>query len=250
MNSLVTIGRASAFMLAAFRAALRALPRPGLWLRPFGEVLIGSLPLAAIAGLTIGLVIWLHTRGVLARTGGGAEELLPAFLAAAVVLELAPVAAGLILASRSGASFAAELAAMRANEQLDAMALLGASPMNRLIGPRMLAAAITAPLLTIVVVSLALGGGFVAEWAGSNTSWLRYSTAMLSGVTFWEAAFSIGKTLAFGGLIAVLACRQGIVTGEGSEGVGHAATRGVVLGIVVVLVADTIFAMLFQAIFS
>ena len=130
-------GRLTVFAVRAVPAFVAALPRAGLWVRPLYAVLIGGLPLAAVTGLALGVVIWLHTRDVLERTGTGAVEYLPTFLAAAVLLELAPVGAGLIVAARTGASLGAELASMRVSEQIDALELLGVSPVQpELVGPR------------------------------------------------------------------------------------------------------------------
>src|SRR5205085_6181802 len=130
--------------------------RPGWWVRPLYGMVVGGLPLAAVTGVALGVVIWLHTRDVLARTGTGAVEYLPTVLAAAVLLELAPIGAGLIVAARTGASLGAELGAMKLGEQLDALELLGLPPMRVLIGPRVLACVFALPLLHIYIAVLAL----------------------------------------------------------------------------------------------
>ena len=111
------------------------------------------LPLAFVTGIALGVVIWLHTRDVLARAESGAVELLPTVLAAAVLLELAPVGAGLIVAARTGASLGAELASMKVGEQIDALQLLGVSPLRRLIGPRVLACVLAVPVLHILIAA-------------------------------------------------------------------------------------------------
>ena len=100
-------------------------------------MLIGALPLGIVAGIALGAVVWMHTYSVLKRTG--TEDYLPTVLAAAVLLELAPIGAGLIVAARTGASLGAELGAMKLGEQLDALELLGLPPMRVLVGPRVLA---------------------------------------------------------------------------------------------------------------
>src|SRR5882757_1916959 len=98
------IGRLTAFAVRTMPAAIVAAVRPRWWIRPLYGMTVGALPLAAVTGIALGVVIWLHTRDVLARTGTGAVEYLPTFLSAAVLLELAPVGAGLIVAARTGAS--------------------------------------------------------------------------------------------------------------------------------------------------
>src|SRR5215218_689957 len=113
---LAWLGNLTRFGAKAMPHAVVAAARPQWWLKPLYDIVIGGLPLAAVTGVALGVVIWLHTRDVLARTGTGAVEYLPTFLAAAVLLELAPVGAGLIVAARTGASLGAELAAMRVTE--------------------------------------------------------------------------------------------------------------------------------------
>ena len=140
-------------------------------------MLIGALPLGTVAGIALGAVVWMHTHAALARTG--AVEYLPTVLAAAVLLELAPIGAGLIVAARTGASLGAELGAMKLGEQLDALELLGLPPMRVLVGPRVLACVLALPLLHVYIAALALFSGYVAENMVGHTNWLKFQTASL-----------------------------------------------------------------------
>jgi phospholipid/cholesterol/gamma-HCH transport system permease protein len=221
-------------------AAIAAVPRPGWWLRPFYAVLVGGLPLAVVAGLAIGVVVWVHTRGVLDRTGPGAADYLPTVLAAAVLLELAPVGAGLILAARTGASLGAELAAMKLGEQVDALELIGVSAIRRLVGPRVLAAVLAGPFLHVTIAGLALASGYFAESVGGGTTWLKYRAAVLQELRFGEVLAAGAKTLVFGGLVGATGCFLGLRAAGGAEGVGTAATRSVVYSVLLVLVADVL----------
>lgn len=239
-DALASLGVGSSTLLSSFRAMLAAVPRWTLWRRPFFEILTGALPLAIVAGLAIGAVIWIHTRGVLARTSPDAVGYLPTFLSAAVLLELAPIGAGLILAARTGASLAAELASMKQTEQIDALQLIGVSPLERLVGPRVLASVLASPLLHILIAVLALGSGYVAESLSGSTTWLRYRTAILAELPFVEVILAGCKTLVFGFLVGVTGCAVGIHCEEGSEGVGRAATRSVVRSCLLVLAADIV----------
>jgi phospholipid/cholesterol/gamma-HCH transport system permease protein len=239
LDALARIGAWAHFTGRAWLAALRAIPHPGWWARPLYGVLVGGLPLAVVLGLALGAVIWMHTRGVLARTVG-ATDLLATVLAAAVLLELAPLGAGLILAARTGASLAAELAAMRVGEQLDALELLGVSPLRRLVGPRVLACVLAAPLLHVLIASVALGSGFVAESTAGPSSWLRYRTAVLQELRLADVVPAGLKTLVFGALVGTTGCYVGLTARGGSEGVGRAATDGVVACSLLVLAADVL----------
>jgi phospholipid/cholesterol/gamma-HCH transport system permease protein len=240
-------GRLTGFAARAVPAAAAALARPSSWARPLYAVLIGGLPLAAVAGLALGVVIWLHTRDVLARTGTGAVEYLPTFLAAAVLLELAPVGAGLIVAARTGASLGAELASMRVGEQIDALELLGESPMRRLVGPRVVVCVLAAPLLHVLIAAVALGSGFAAEGLTGSTTYLKYATAALRELSLEDVVPAGLKTLAFGLVVGVTGCFVGLRPREGAEGVGRAATDGVVACVLLVLAADVLLVVLIKA---
>lgn len=241
------VGRASAFAARALPAAVGALLRPGEWLKPLYNVVIGGLPLAAVTGLALGVVIWLHTRDVLARTGTGAVEYLPTFLAAAVLLELAPVGAGLIVAARTGASLGAELAAMKVSEQIDALELLGVSPVRMLVGPRVLACVLAVPLLHILIAATALGSGFAAESVTGSTTYLKYDTAALRELVLQDVIPAALKTLAFGFVVGAVGCYIGTHPRDGAEGVGRAATDSVVACSLLVLVADVLLVLVIKA---
>jgi phospholipid/cholesterol/gamma-HCH transport system permease protein len=244
---LARVGRWSHFAARCVLPTLAAVPRPSLWLRPLYAVFVGGLPLAAVLGVVLGAVVWMHTRGVLDRMAG-ATELLPTVLAAAVLLELAPIGAGLIVAARTGASLGAELAAMRIGEQVDALELLGVDPMRRLIAPRVLACMLAVPLLHVLVAALAVGSGFVAEAAVGSTSAAKYEAAVLAELRLHEVVPAWLKTLAFGGLIGATGCFVGLNARGGSEGVGKAATDSVVACSLLVLLADVLLVGLIRAV--
>lgn len=237
IGQLGEVGHWAAFALRSVPPTLATSLRPATWLRPVAAVVLGALPLVAVLGLALGAVIWMQTRGILDRTAGAAD-LLPTVLAAAVLLELAPVGAGLIVATRTGASVGAELAAMRAGEQLDALELLGVSPMRWLVAPRVFACVVSVPLLHVLTAALALGSGFAAELLTGDTTWRKYETAVLSELRLGDVLPAGAKTLAFGWLVGVSSCHVGLTARVGAEGVGRAATTSVVVCTLLVLAAD------------
>jgi len=239
MSFVVLVGYWAHFAARAFVAALFAVARPGFWLKPLYEVLVGGLPLAVVLGLALGAVVWMQTRGILEKTAGAAE-LLPTVLAVAVVLELAPVGAGLIVAARTGASLGAELAAMKLGEQVDALELLGVSPTRRLVGPRVLACVLAVPLQFVLVAALAIGSGYLAESLIGSTTWLRYQQAAFAELQLKDVLPAVGKTFVFGALIGATGCFVGSRARGGSEGVGKAATDSVVACSLLVLAADVL----------
>jgi phospholipid/cholesterol/gamma-HCH transport system permease protein len=232
------LGQYSHFAVQALVAAPLALGRPRELLRQFYHILLGALPLGAVAGLALGVVVWLHLHQVLKRFQ--AEEFLPRYLALAVVLELAPTGAGLIVAGRSGASLGAELGSMRLTEQIDALEVLGLSPMRQLVAPRVLACMAALPLLTIFIAYLAIAGSYGAEALGGSLSWLRYTNACLQELRVQDMLPALLKTAVFGYLVAVTGCYFGMNAQGGTEGVGRAATGGVVVSIFLVLVSNVI----------
>jgi phospholipid/cholesterol/gamma-HCH transport system permease protein len=243
------VGLYAAFALRALAALPFALTRPREALRQFYAVFTGSLPLAVVAGLAIGVVLWMHLRGVLARFGGTeAVQYLPTAVALATTLEFAPIGAGLIVAGRSGASLGAELGSMRLTEQIDALEVLGVSAGRELIAPRVLACVLTLPLLTVFMDYLALVGSFMAEHLTSGETWLQYRTACFIGLRIQDTLLATLKTLVFGYLVGVAGCYFGMSASGGTEGVGRAATRGVVLATLSVLLANVVLVRVIQLI--
>src|SRR5262249_2294480 len=144
-------GRFTHFAARALVAGLASVGRPTDSCRQLYVVLLGSLPLGLIAGFALGVVVWIHLHGVVEQPY---LHKVPEYLALAVVLEFAPLGAGLVVAGRSGASLGAELGCMRLTEQIDALEVLGLSPMHKLVGPRVLACMVALPLLTIYIACI------------------------------------------------------------------------------------------------
>src|SRR5262245_17690142 len=245
LNTLSAIGEFAHFAGRAFVAAMASIPRPAAWLQQLYSVLIGALPLGTVTGIALGAVVWMHTYGVLTRAR--AVEYLPTVLAAAVLLELAPIGAGLIVAARTGASLGAELGAMKLGEQLDALELFGLPPMRVLVGPRVLACILALPLLHVYIATLAILSGFVAENMVGSTNWLRFQSASLKELYPEDVIPAALKTTVFGFLIGVAGCYYGMRAEGGTEGVGRAATAGVVASCLLVLAADVLLVGLIQA---
>ncbi|MBI3822476.1 MAG: ABC transporter permease [Planctomycetes bacterium] len=250
LQLLESLGRFTHFALRALPAALLAWRRPAEFVRQLYLIWLGAIPLGVIAGLALGFITWIHLHGVVEPH---LREKVPEIVAIAIVLEFAPLGAGLILAGRSGASLGAELGSMKQGEQIDALEVLGLSPMTQLVGPRVLACMITLPLLTILMAYIAIGSSYLAEYLGGTMSWPLYRTCVLRGLTgpsigIVKIILSTLKTVAFGYLVAVTGCYFGMNATGGTEGVGRAATRGVVASIFLVLVANVFLVKLIEMI--
>jgi phospholipid/cholesterol/gamma-HCH transport system permease protein len=243
LSLLEQIGHYCHFAARALPAALLAVRRPAELLRQLHSILLGALPLAGVTGLALGVVVWLHLHGVIEKH---LVRKVPEYLALAVVLEFAPLGAGLIVAGRSGASLGAELGSMRLTEQIDALEVLGRSPMEQLVGPRVLACMLTLPILTVYVAVLSIGSSFLSEMLGGSLSWTQYWDDCLRSLSPGKMIPATLKTVVFGYLVAVTGCWCGMTAEGGTEGVGRAATRGVVVSIFVVMVANVFLVKLIQ----
>ena len=247
LHTLEEIGHFAYFTYKSLLVLPASLFNPRETTRQFYRILIGALPLGIVAGLAIGLVLWMHLRGVLVRTGGpGAMQYLPTAVALAVVLEFAPIGAGLIVAGRTGASLGAELGAMRLTEQIDALESMGQSSMKRLVGPRVLACMLALPILTIFIAVLAILGAFAAEMLTGSITSLQYEMNTWNGLRMEDVVPSVLKTLFFGFVTGVSGCYFGMKAQGGTEGVGHAATRGVEFSTLLVLIANVLLVRLIQ----
>lgn len=243
LDALEQCGHFTHFAIRSIPAALLAWRQPGEFLRQLYSILLGALPLGLVAGLALGVVVWIHLHGVIQPQFA---LQVPEYLALAVVLEFAPLGAGLIVAGRSGASLGAELGSMRLTEQIDALECLGLSPWRYLIGPRVLAAMVTLPLLTVYIGVIAIGSSFLAEMLGGTLGFTQYEHAVLRGLAHGKLVPATLKTIAFGYFVAVTGCFFGMQATGGTEGVGRAATRGVVYSILLVLVSNVVLVKLIQ----
>jgi phospholipid/cholesterol/gamma-HCH transport system permease protein len=245
LASLETCGRFAHFAARCLVAALSSPRRPMEFFRQLHSVLIGALPLGLVAGFALGVVVWIHLHGVVEAAY---VHRVPEFLALAVVLEFAPLGAGLVVAGRSGASLGAELGCMRLTEQIDALEVLGLSPMRVLVGPRVLACMVALPVLTVYIAGIAFAGSFLAEMLGGSLSWTQYQTDFLRGLGQAKPVPAALKTIVFGYLIAVTGCYYGMNASGGTEGVGQAATRGVVVSTLLVLLSNVVLVKLIQVV--
>jgi phospholipid/cholesterol/gamma-HCH transport system permease protein len=249
LDALESLGHFSRFLLRGLLTVPQALRRPREVAGQLDAILIGALPLAMTAGAALGAVVWMHLRGALYSVAGpGALQYMPQALALAVVLEFAPLGAGLIVAGRSGASLGAELGSMRQTEQIDALELLGLSPWRELVAPRIVACMLALPILTVFIAYLAMGSGYLAEALGGSMTFAQYRNETLRVLTPMEVIPAVLKTVVFGFLIAVSGCYFGMTASGGTEGVGRAATRGVVVSLFLVLASNVLLVKVIQMI--
>lgn len=199
---------------------------------------IGSLFLVMLIAAFAGAVTALQAGYQF--TGSLPYYIVGTLVVSAVILELGPVLTALVLAGRIGARYAAELGTMRVTEQIDALESLGRSPYSHLVVPRVLAALIMIPVMTIFANAV----GILAGWWSVKLVLPVTDTDFVYGAQYyfrdWDAYYSLIKSIFFGGSIGLISCFMGIGTQQGAEGVGKAATGAVVSSSVVVLLLDVV----------
>jgi phospholipid/cholesterol/gamma-HCH transport system permease protein len=152
--------------------------------------------------------------------------------------ELGPVLTGLMVAGRVGAAIAAEIGTMKVTEQIDALRTLATHPVDYLVVPRLLAAHIVMPILTVEAIALGIGAGYVVgvQLLGIDPAYLWYN--MLKYTTTQDMVMGLIKAFIYGGIVAIIGCYKGMTCGEGAEGVGHATTEAVVYSSITILIAN------------
>jgi phospholipid/cholesterol/gamma-HCH transport system permease protein len=235
---LEAVGAVATFGGRAVVEALRPPYEPREILRHVFQFGYRSAPLISIAGLAIGVVLSMHTRASLERFG--AEAMIPAGLAIALIRETGPLTAGLLVAGRVGAGIGAEIGAMKVSEQIDALEASAVDAFKYLAVTRILALMIVMPLLTIMMDFAGIFGGYIAEATASGMSWSLYFERAFSFIAFSDIIPATLKTVVFGYLIAVVSCYLGFTTSRGTEGVGEASTRSVVLSSMLIIVSNVI----------
>jgi phospholipid/cholesterol/gamma-HCH transport system permease protein len=255
---LEAVGRRVAFMLGeagaisvfgarAVRDAFRPPYEVAEVVRQIQEVGLRSAPLVAIAGFAVGVVLSMHTRASLERFG--AESMIPAGLAMVLVREVGPLTGGLLLSGRIGAGIGAELGAMRVTEQIDALEATAVDAFKFLVVTRAIACVVALPILITILNFSGLLGGYVGELVATGMSlelFLRRAFSVLEFVDYVPATL---KTMVFGFIIAVVSSYLGFTTEQGTEGVGRASTRAVVLSSILIIVFNVVLVKLIFFIF-
>jgi phospholipid/cholesterol/gamma-HCH transport system permease protein len=175
----------------------------------------------------------------------GAEVYVANLVAIGMVREMGALMTAVIMAGRTGAAYAAQLGAMQANEEVDAITTLGISPMEYLVLPRLLALIAVMPLLCVFSNVLGLAGGAMVA-AGMDVNFTQFIAQAREAVTMGDIFAGLFKSLVFGALIATAGCQAGLRSGRSSAAVGQATTRAVVNAIVYLVVADAALNILYD----
>lgn len=230
---------------AALPAAI-ALPRSVDWRsvpRLMQAIGADALPVTSAANLLIGLIIGFLGVSQLGRFG--AVVFVPELVVIAQFRELGPLVTAIVVAGRSGAGLASEIATMKVSEEVDALRSMGFDPVRWLVVPRCLALAVTVPLLTWVGDVLALIGGLAATTAITDMTARAYITSTSNAITADLFFSGIIKSPFLALAIGMIACAQGLATRGGAAAVGTRTTTAVVLSIFGVIVISALFTLFF-----
>lgn len=235
-DSLVSLGMFAVFAGRLAYWLVASLPRMDTLMPNLYQVGVRSLPVVALTGTFIGMVLSVQSYAQFQQLG--LETRLGAVINLSLVRELGPVLAATMLAGRVGSAMAAELGTMRVTEQIDALSVMGVNPIRYLVVPRFLACFLMIPILTIMADFMGVCGGFFYSVMLLGIDSFHYLDNSAVFVTGFDLVSGIGKSVFFGAAIALISCYQGFNSEGGAEGVGKAATSSFVYSFVGILVLD------------
>src|SRR5213592_3590234 len=236
LDSIYAIGDLSLFSVRVSYWLSTRLPKRGTLLPNFYQIGVLSLPVVALTGTFIGMVLAVQSYTQFRQMR--LETRLGAVINESLVRELGPVLAATMLAGRVGSSIAAELGTMRVTEQIDALASMGANPVHYLVVPRFLGCLLMIPSLTIMAIFMGVVGGWLYSVNVFGIDSYHYWHNSQQFVHNWDLFYGIFKSVFFGATIAIVSCYRGFNCAPGAEGVGRAATAAFVLSFVIILVLD------------
>jgi phospholipid/cholesterol/gamma-HCH transport system permease protein len=202
-----------------------------------------AVPIVMLVGFLIGVI--LAFQSAIAMHQFGAEIYVANLVSLSLLRELGPLMTAILFAGRSGSAFAAEIGTMKVNEEIDALVTMGLNPVRFLVVPRLLAGLLTCPALTLLADFVGLIGGAVVM-RGFGIPMVTYFQQVESAATQGDLFGGVLKSFVFGLLVAGVGCLQGLRTGQGPSAVGLSTTRAVVGGIVLIVAADGVFAVLYH----
>jgi len=216
-----------------------------LFLRATVEIGYFSLPVVALTAIFTGMVLALQSYTGFSRFS--AESAIANLVVLSVTRELGPVLAGLMVAGRIGAAFAAEIGTMRVTDQIDALSTLSTNPMKYLVAPRLLAGAVALPMLVVVADILGVMGGYIVATIKLGFVSTVYLKNTIDFMQTQDVVSGLVKAAVFGFLITLMGCYQGYNSRGGAEGVGAATTNAVVSASILILAFDYLLTEMFFA---
>jgi phospholipid/cholesterol/gamma-HCH transport system permease protein len=199
-----------------------------------------SLPLVAVTGFIMGMVLTIQSRPILSDFG--AESMLPEMVAVSMVREIGPVITALICAGKVGSGMGAELGSMKVTEQIDAMEVSAANPLKFLVVTRILAITLILPFLVVFADAMGMLGSWVGVNMKGQVNIALFFSHAFRALDFIDFVPAIVKSFFFGAAIGIVGCFKGYNAGKGTESVGLAANSAVVLSSLLIIVLDLLAA--------
>lgn len=247
IDGISALGNISLFALRTLAWLFRRIPRRETLLPAFYQIGVLSLPVIALTGTFIGMVLAVQSYSQFHMLH--LETRLGAVINMSLVRELGPVLAATMLAGRVGSAMAAELGTMRVTEQIDALSAMGANPIQYLVVPRFLGCLVLIPMLTIMADFMGVCGGFFYSVVILDIDRLHYWQNSQLFIGVFDVVGGVFKSLFFGAAIALISCHRGFHCSPGAEGVGRAATGAFVNSFIVILVIDLILGIMLDSIY-
>ncbi|MDI9431789.1 MAG: ABC transporter permease [Planctomycetota bacterium] len=250
VQDVVDAGRFGRFTWRAATTSLRSCLVRGTFPLVWSQVnVIGvrSVPVIMITGAFVGMTLAVQAYDQLA--GMGLEEHLGVLINIAVVKELGPVLAAVMLAGRVGGALTAELGTMNVTEQIDAVRSMGTDPIRYLVAPRLLACLLLTPILIMYADVMGVIGGALVSFLQLGINSRAYWNFSAAGVELWDVSIGVVKGFFFGGAIATISCYKGFNCKEGAHGVGQACTDAFVASFISILALDFALAVIFKSIY-
>ena len=210
--------------------------------RVFESAGANAVPIVSLVSTLVGLIIAFESAQPLAQFG--AQIYVANMIGLVMVRELGPLLAAILLAGRSASAFAAELGTMKVNEELNALETFGLDPMRFLVLQRIAAGILLAPLLTFYSTFMGILGG-VAITIGLGFPLSLILHQLSSSVHLSDVALGAAKGIVFGAIVSGVGCMRGLQTHQGPSAVGVSTTRAVVTSILLIIIADAVFSVLF-----
>jgi phospholipid/cholesterol/gamma-HCH transport system permease protein len=247
MDGIIGLGNISTFSIQTFGWMMTRLPRKETLLPSFYQIGVLSLPVVALTGTFIGMV--LVVQSYVQFRNLHMEAKLGAVINMSLVRELGPVLAATMLAGRVGSAMAAELGTMRVTEQIDALTTMGANPIHYLVVPRFLGCLMLIPALTIMADFMGVVGAMFYAVSLLGIDYHHYVENSQHFVGNFDLFAGVFKSLFFGAAIALIACYRGFHCDPGAEGVGRAATAAFVYSFVTILLLDLLLGIALDGIY-
>lgn len=238
LQAVAFLGQVGLSAAAALRSG-KAFRRSD-FLRVAADSSARSLPIVFVVNLLVGAILAFVGAVQLVKFGAGIY--VADLVGIAVAREMAAVITAVVMAGRTGAAFAAELATMQTNEEIDALEVLGLHAVDYLVLPRVLALLLLMPLLFIYACLTGLLGGLLVGAGMLHIAPAAYFDRSFEALSMTHLGLGFAKSFVFGALVAITGCYYGLYASRSPAGVGEAATRTVVIGIVGIITVDAVFA--------